>query len=87
MPTSEKKTYKRRRKFSGTSRPRTFYDRKVLAHGYGRQLSLGRIIPKDWRYVRIQIISKTTNEITLKITKLLGAEINAPTKTTNKTSK
>jgi len=78
---------KRKRRFKGTSRPRTFYDRKILRHGYGRQISVGRIIPNDWRYVRIEVLDKGENDIVIKIRKLLGAEINASTTPTRKTSK
>lgn len=76
-----------KRKFRGTSKPRQFFDRKVRREGYSRTLSLGKIIPKNWRYVRITPIEKTQNAITLRIDKLLGNEINAHPKTPNKTNK
>jgi len=67
---------KKRKQFKGTSKPRKFYDRKVLKYGHTRTLSLGKIIPKDWRYVRLRVTKKTPTQINLRIEKLVGAEIN-----------
>jgi len=54
-----------------------FFDRKVQAYGYTRALSLGKVLPKDWRYVRIYVTKATENEVHLVIRKLLGVEANA----------
>jgi xanthine dehydrogenase molybdopterin-binding subunit B len=54
-----------------------FYDRKVQAHGYTRLLSLGKVIPEDWRYVRIFVVKQTPTEVHIIIKKLLGVETNA----------
>jgi len=67
---------KKKRQFKGTSKARKFYDRKVLHYGHTRTLSLGRIIPKDWRYVRLKVTKKTPTQINLVIRKLVGSEIN-----------
>ena len=58
-------------------RPPPFFDRKVQPHGYTRLLSLGKVIPQDWRYVRIYVVKQTPNEVHLIIRKLLGVEANA----------
>ena len=47
---------RRKRQFTGTSKPRQFYNRKVRRVGRdkrGAYIALGRIIPKDWAYVRV----------------------------------
>lgn len=67
----------RKRKFSGTSKSRTFYDRKVLRHGSGAQISVGYVLPKSWRYVRITPVWENGDTVWLEVHKLLGAEINA----------
>jgi len=61
----------------GRQKNKPFYDRKVQAHGYTRLLSLGQVIPKDWRYVRIHVVKQTPTEVHLVIQKLLGVEANA----------
>jgi hypothetical protein len=73
-----------RRQFSGARKPRTFFDRKVTAVGYTRQISLGKVIPKDWRYVRIELLSRNDTDAVIKIHKLLGADINAQTEKADK---
>jgi len=64
----------------GKSRKRQtppFFDRKVQAHGFTRLLSLGKVIPPDWRYVRIYVLRRTPDSVELLIKKLLGVESNA----------
>lgn len=63
-----------RRQFRGASKPRSFFDRKVQDTGYTRVLSLGKIIPKDWTYVRVTPLKKDKTTILLRIDKLLGDE-------------
>lgn len=64
----------RKRQFQTAQPRRTFFDRKVLKLGYGRTVSLGKAIPKDWRYARITILEKDSSHVVLDITKLLGDE-------------
>jgi len=69
----------------GKSKP--FYDRKVQAHGYTRLLSLGKVIPADWRYVRIWVERQTPTEVHVVIQRLLGVETNALIVTAGKRGK
>jgi hypothetical protein len=64
----------RKRQFQTAQPRRTFFDRKVLKLGYGRTVSLGKAIPKDWTYARITILEKDKSHVVLDITKLLGVE-------------
>jgi len=64
-----------------------FYDRKVLRTGYGATISVGRLIPKDWRYVRLTLLNKTEDTVTIEIRCLLRNNTNAHTKKTRKNSK
>jgi len=66
-----------KRQFKGATKPRTFFDRKVRIEGYTRSLSLGKVIPKDWQYVRIRVINKTQDFIKLEILKLMGGDNDA----------
>jgi len=65
-----------KRQFKAGPKTRTFYDRKVRHEGYTQSLSLGKVIPKDWQYVRIRVVQKTANFISLEILKLMGAQQN-----------
>jgi len=69
------------------SKRKPFYDRKVQAHGYTRLLSLGKVIPQDWRYVRIWIDQQTPTEVRITVQKLLGVETNALITADNKRGK
>ena len=62
---------------------RTFFDRIVRIEGYTRTLSLGKILPKGWRYVRISVKSRTDDEILISVIKLLGDENHAQTPPTD----
>jgi len=66
----EKKT----RQFRETARKREFYDRKVREVGYTRVISLGKIIPEDWAYVRMRILNQTDESIEVLFTKLMGRD-------------
>ena len=57
----------RKRQFQTAAQRRLFFDRKVLKYGHSRSLSLGKILPKDWDYVRIRIIEQTDNHLTLSL--------------------
>ena len=63
-----------KKQFTGTSKSRTFFDRKVRHEGYTCSLSLGKIIPKDWSYVRLTKIGDDGHIITLRIEKLYAEE-------------
>lgn len=73
-----------RKQFHVTPQKRDFFDRKVLTYGYSRTLSMGKIIPKSWKYVRLEVINKDLSTINLKITKLLGEEPLASNQKINK---
>lgn len=65
---------KRTRQFTGTSAPKTFYDRKVRKVGYSRVLSMSKILPEDWAYVRMKVLNQTDGAIEVLFTKLMGRE-------------
>jgi hypothetical protein len=73
----------RQRQFQTAATRRSFFDRKVLKYGYSRTIALGKVVPKDWRYVRVVIISKDRSKIVLELTKLLGDEPSAQTQKTD----
>ena len=77
----------RKRQFKTAVPRRTFFERKVLPYGSTRTVALGKIIPKHWRYVRINVIDTANNSVTIQIVKLLGDEPIACTPQTNKTSR
>jgi hypothetical protein len=53
---------------------RKMYDIRVREVGHTKVLSLGRILPKGWKMVRITILDRTENSITLHVQKLYGEE-------------
>lgn len=79
---------KQTRQFKGTRKKKTeYYDHKVIHSHTTRSLCLGKILPKDWSYVRVLVLSKGQDSITCKITKLLGTENHAHSKEANQTNK
>lgn len=74
----------RKRHFQTTVQRRTFFDRKVLHYGQSRAVSLGKVIPKDWEYVRIGVIDKNPATVTIAITRLKVTESHAQNTTANK---
>ena len=59
-------------KTEGSQRARPiFYDRKVIRRGWGAQISVGKILPKRWRYVRLWLLEKTKDYVTIRIERLL----------------
>lgn len=58
-------------------KPKKSFIRKVMNIGDTRALSLGRIIPKDWDMVTIQVNIVQPNYIYLMISKLEVGSINA----------
>lgn len=63
-----------RKQFHVSAQRRSFFDRKVLKYGYSRTIALGKVIPKDWQYVRITILTKDKSHISLDLTKLTAVE-------------
>jgi len=76
-----------RRQFKHKKPTEPYYDKPVRHVASTIYIPMGRIIPQDWRYVRITILRKTPKTIELRIFKLLGDEDYTQTTPTNKTSK
>jgi len=76
-----------KRQFHTAAKRRSFFDRKVLTYGSSRTVSMSKVIPKDWTYVRVGIIDKNPNTVTLTITKLMVSESHAQNPQTNKTNR
>ncbi len=66
-----------KRQFKGTKAPRLFFDRRVRTTGDTKSLSLGKVLPANWYYVRVEVTDRDANSITIKITRLLETQINA----------
>ena len=60
------------------------FDRKVIHTRTSRLLSLSRIIPKNWQYVRITPIILRDEAVFIRIDKLIGDKLNAQTRTDDK---
>ena len=45
---------------------------------------MSKFIPEDWQYVRVSVVEKNPNSVTLTITKLLVSESHAQNTKTNK---
>jgi hypothetical protein len=75
---------KKTRQFKGTSIPRLFFDRRVRPTGHTTSISLGKIIPESWSYVRMEVIDREAESVTVKFTKLLETEIHACDTSINK---
>ena len=71
------------KQFKGVTKRREFYDRKVHRTGSTVLLSLGKVLPHEWSYVRITPLKRTDNSVELLIEKLLELDNNAPNKTIN----
>lgn len=80
-------TNKQKRQFKGTKAPRLFFDRTVRQTGNTKSLSLGKVIPLEWSYVRIEVIDREADSVTIKLTKLLGSDIGAPDSKADKRGK
>jgi hypothetical protein len=76
-----------KRQFQTAAKRRSFFDRKVLTYGSSRTVSMSKVIPKDWTYVRVGIIDKNPNNVTITITKLMVSESHAQNPQTNKTNR
>jgi len=73
-----------KRQFHTAAKRRTFFDRKVIHYGASRTISLSKVIPKDWSYVRISIVEKNPISATITITKLMVSESHAQNPQINK---
>ena len=71
------------KQFKGVTKRREFYDRKVHRTGSTVLLSLGKVLPHEWSYVRITPLKRTDNSVELLIEKLLELDNHAPNKTIN----
>lgn len=75
------------RQFQTAAQRRTFFDRKVLNYGASRTLAVGKVIPKEWTYVRITPIEQTEDSVTIKIERMWGKKDDTrrtPTRKTNR---
>ncbi len=72
-----------KRQFRTKAKKRTFFDRGVRPQGYTRVVSMGKIIPKGWTYVRITPIKREGNIITVTFERLLGENNHAQTSKDN----
>ena len=66
-----------KKQFKGTSAPRLFFDRRVRETGGTISVSLGKILPHNWYYIRLEVIDRGVNSVTVKFTKLLENEPHA----------
>ncbi len=78
---------KQKRQFSGTAAPRLFFDRRVRPTGNTVSISLGKFVPLEWSYVRIELVDREADSVTIKISKLLVTETDACNSTVNKRHK
>lgn len=68
---------KQKRQFVGTAKPRLFFDRRVRPTGSTLSISLGKFIPATWSYVRIELVDREDDAVTIRISKLLERPIDA----------
>jgi len=66
-----------KRQFKTRLPPHTFFDRKVTHLGQSRVISISKFVPKTWDFVRVSIIDRTSDGVTIKITRLQVREIHA----------
>ena len=48
----------------------THQDQKINTSGRGRSLAVGKVIPKNWTWVRVTVTEETKTTVTLTIKKL-----------------
>ena len=63
------------------------YIRKVMHTGTTRLLSLGKVIPKDWNYVKIHVEYEDDGNIYLCLEKMWNSEDDAQDNDSDKTDK
>jgi hypothetical protein len=68
---------KRKRQFKANPQKLICYDRKVQRTRTSVVLSLTKILPKGWLYVRIIPLEKTEKKLVLEISKLWDVEDDA----------
>lgn len=73
----------RKRQFQTAAKRRPFFDRKVTPYGHSHTVALGKIIPKNWQYVRLTVLYEDESTIQLEIHKLLAGDKIAQTSKTN----
>lgn len=71
---------KSKRQFKGVVTKRDFFDRKVRKQGNTTVISLGKIIPKSWKYVRVELIGRKDDIIIVRFKKLYEEKNNAKNK-------
>jgi len=77
----------RHKQFKGTQQRRAHFDRKVNHTGHTRSLSMTKVIPESWAYVRITPLQRTEKSIEVLIERLLEINNIAPDKTINMRNK
>jgi len=75
---------KKIKRFTGAYEPRSFFDRRVRVQGGSRVLSLGKIIPDDWGWVRVWKLDETPKSITVHFERLELKPVYAPVEGDNK---
>lgn len=78
---------KRVKQFERASQRRSFYDRRVRKTGFSRVISLSKVIPEDWGYVRIKILTATPDAVEVLFEKLMGVDELAQNKRNHKEGK
>jgi len=73
-----------KRQFKAGPKTRTFFDRKVRYEGHTRSLSLSKVIPDGWRFVRIRLTKQDPDKVSIIIENLMGGEKNEPKRDNNK---
>lgn len=53
-----------------TNNEPTHQDQKINTSGRGRSLSVGKVVPKTWSWVRVTVVEESKTEVTIKIKKL-----------------
>ena len=48
-----------------------FYPRKLSKTGGTRMLSVGRVLPKDWQMVKLEVVKLEGDECILKLVRLI----------------
>jgi hypothetical protein len=69
----------KRRKARKSAYPQ-FYDRKVIRSGFGATISVGKILPKNWRYVRLWLLEQEKDYVLIRIDRLLENHDYAPSR-------
>lgn len=75
------------RQFQTSAEKRSFFDRKVSPYGYSRMVALGKVMPKEWTYVRIRKIAETDRVLTITIERLRGKKDDTLVTKDNKTDR